>query len=58
MNLVEQRISFEKSRCLIEPLFLGNLKIVELLVEHGAEDIDAAMNLAAANGKLKNSILK
>lgn len=40
-------------RCFIEPFFLGNLKIVKLLVEHGAEDIETAMNLAEANGKLK-----
>lgn len=36
----------------------GNLKIVELLSEHGAEDVDIAMNLAEANGKLKKRDLK
>lgn len=36
----------------------GNLKIVELLIEHGAEDVDIAMNLAETNGKMKKSDLK
>lgn len=36
----------------------GNLKILQLLLEHGADDIDNAINLAEANGKLKEFALK